>query len=251
MRSGSKSELETRRWSARSLLACLPSSLTLSRSSQFSPEVDLKNTVERHANYFRCADQVARAYAHKNQRIVYYLISDSMHLKHDALRAFPDKVVISGLESVHPEMYEDGVTDQANGMQNAIAEQYALSGTDFQVRPSLGSVVLFADPLPSLQILTKHSGFGKMGAHPRSLFLPLHANLSHLNPATWLRGRPGSTIQVQNPYLPWAAPPEPYLDCGVDSAYVPPSPFQLPSLTPVLSTRIDGFAQLSSTWSLG
>ncbi|ORY58335.1 hypothetical protein BCR35DRAFT_247179, partial [Leucosporidium creatinivorum] len=135
--------------------------------SLVSGDTDLMNTVERHSQFFECAEQVASTYAIPSQKIVYYLVSDSAHLREDALRAFPDgKVVLSGFHPQHLElaltdteegMDLDGIRASLDGMMETIAENWIFAGTDFQ-------------------LLTWQSGFGKI--------------------PTWLRGRPGSTIAL-------------------------------------------------------
>lgn len=72
------------------------------------------NTVSRHAHFFECAEQVASTYAHPSQKVVLYLVTDSVHLREDAVKAFPDgKVVVSGF---HPQHLELAWTDVARGL---------------------------------------------------------------------------------------------------------------------------------------
>ena len=69
---------------------------------------DSTNTVERYQPFFECAEQVAKAYAKPGQKIVYFLISDSNHLKKMAVEAYPDRVVLSGLNAQHAEIAPAG-----------------------------------------------------------------------------------------------------------------------------------------------
>lgn len=62
------------------------------------------NTVERHSHYFECAQQVALTYAKPSQKTVFFLITDSAHLRQDAVRHFPSSVVVSGLAQKHIEI---------------------------------------------------------------------------------------------------------------------------------------------------
>jgi hypothetical protein len=64
----------------------------------------LVNTVERHSHFFECAQQVAMTYAKPSQKIVTFLITDSAHLRQDAVRRFPSSVVVSGLAQKHIEI---------------------------------------------------------------------------------------------------------------------------------------------------
>ncbi|GAA5860561.1 hypothetical protein JCM1840_000300 [Sporobolomyces johnsonii] len=162
--------------------------------SMYASRKDAVNTVSHHAHYFACADAVARTYAHPAQKIVYYLISDSRVLEEDALRTYPDRMVVTGLKQSHVEITKGdvgwkGLKGAADGFMRTVAESWIFSGTDFQ-------------------ILTYRSGFGKI--------------------PTWLRGRQGTTIQIFNPHME----PEytrvvkkknkgvlpPPLDCSLDTA---------------------------------
>lgn len=69
---------------------------------------DSTNTVERYQPFFECAEQVARTYAKPSQKIVYFLISDSNHLKRMAIEAYPDRVILSGLNAQHAEISPEG-----------------------------------------------------------------------------------------------------------------------------------------------
>lgn len=102
------------------------------------------NTVERHSHFFQCAQQVAMTYAKPSQKIVFYLITDSAHLRRDAVRAYPTSVVVSGLAQKHNELggqeqrkaqlEEDRATDElfdleevmedADGLMNTLAETW-------------------------------------------------------------------------------------------------------------------------------
>ncbi|GAA5921224.1 hypothetical protein JCM1841_001641 [Sporobolomyces salmonicolor] len=133
-------------------------------SSLLSASDDALNTVAVHKNYFTCAEQVAQTYAHPSQKVIYYLVSDSHALEEDALRTYPDKVVVTGLRQSHVEAliagWGEAWREAADASMRTVAESWIFSSTDFQ-------------------ILTLHSGFAKI--------------------PTWLRGKQGSTIQIFNP----------------------------------------------------
>lgn len=82
---------------------------------------DLSNTVERYQPFFQCAEQIARIYGKPSQRIVYFLISDSKNLKKMALKAYPERVVLSGLDAQHPENGGLKGYKATDGMMNTIA----------------------------------------------------------------------------------------------------------------------------------
>lgn len=89
----------------------------------------------RHLAYFTCATAVASAYAHPGQRIIYYLLSDSHALKEEALRLYPDRVVVSGLSQSHPEIESapegwgwEGIKGAADGMMGSVAEMWTFAG---------------------------------------------------------------------------------------------------------------------------
>ena len=52
--------------------------------------------------------------AHPSQKVIWYLVTDSVHLREEAVKAFPDgKVVVSGF---HPQHLELAWTDVARGL---------------------------------------------------------------------------------------------------------------------------------------
>ncbi|ORY90938.1 hypothetical protein BCR35DRAFT_275012 [Leucosporidium creatinivorum] len=178
------------------------------RTGDFSLRLDTfdsNQTVSRYSSFFTCAEAVSRTYAHPSQKIIYYLLSDSHALKEEALRMFPERVVVSGLSQSHPEIEKaesgwgwEGVKGAADGMMGSVVEMWTFAATDFQ-------------------ILTARSGFGKI--------------------PTWIRGRPGTTIQIFNPYLEVAytkslktLPPE--VDCTSDET-------------------LKSFTEMAQGWSLG
>jgi hypothetical protein len=100
---------------------CFPSSYhEISGSRDFTLQ-----TVDRYRYFFNCADAaagsfsfslsllfilttfplLAATYAQPGQRVVYYLITDSAHLRNEAVKAFADKIVISGLHQQHGEEF--------------------------------------------------------------------------------------------------------------------------------------------------
>lgn len=83
-------------------------------------------------------------YAKPSQKVVYLLITDSAHLRQDAVRAYPSSLVVSGLAQKHNELggqeqrkaklEEDRkkeelfdleeVVEDADGLMNTLAETW-------------------------------------------------------------------------------------------------------------------------------
>lgn len=193
-----------------------------------SPKYDALNTVKRHQAFFTCAEQVAKRYADPEQRVVWYLISDSATLKREALEKYPDKVVVSGLGIHHTDpKLKLGEGDAAtkeqldrmrmDGAMDSVVESWSFAATDFKV-------------------ITEQSGFGKIGAlrtfdrrlsRRRCRKSLNHGTLTHLihpSTAAFLRAKPDSTITIFPEFdddiqEAWRREPgRENIDCGLDSA---------------------------------
>ncbi|KAI5475246.1 putative glycosyltransferase [Pseudohyphozyma bogoriensis] len=164
----------------------LPSIYTISiqirtgDASMHKPEVEEANTVEKYKHYFKCAEQVAKSRARKDQKVVYYLLSDSNHLKADALAKFPDRVVTTGLGASHP-LEDDGVKKEtfavAHSLQDAIADSWVQESAD-------------------VMIITDRSGFGKLqsfrrGGEGTTITLPRDTDY-------WSKDDPTNWIDINN-----------------------------------------------------
>lgn len=120
------------------------------------------------------------------------------------MRSFPDEIIVSGLGISHLEIEGEGSTEKKTwmGMMDTIAESWAFAGTDFQV-------------------ITRYSGFGKIREFSSSTCSGIKSSIlmesffDFVRTATWMRGKPGSTIQVQNFEL-YGGDREIELDCGID-----------------------------------
>ncbi|SCV74201.1 BQ2448_6633 [Microbotryum intermedium] len=104
------------------------------------PEKDRRNTVEYHGQFFRCAENMAKLYARPDQKVVYYVVTDSHNLEEDAIRVYPDRVVVTGLSQAHPEIHEGQQTTREaqrllDGTTDALIEQWLIQYTDYQVMP--------------------------------------------------------------------------------------------------------------------
>jgi len=90
---------------------------------------------------------IAETYAKPGQRVVYYLITDSAHLRNEAVEAYADKIVISGLHQVHGEEFvpdEQVPPGQLHmkkinyvypGEMDTIAETWTYAGSLFRLSP--------------------------------------------------------------------------------------------------------------------
>lgn len=77
-----------------------------------SEDYDVSNTVDAYTAFFDCADQLAETYMLPDQRLVYFLVTDSAHLRKDAQNRFGNKVIVSGvgIEHIHVKSgHVDGV----------------------------------------------------------------------------------------------------------------------------------------------
>ncbi|SCV68121.1 BQ2448_242 [Microbotryum intermedium] len=137
------------------------------------PQRDSLNTVERHSNFFNCAATIAKRYARRDQKVIYYLVTDSHTLEEDALRHFSDRVVITGLSRSHPEIHQKTESAEKgqgsmydvpeherkrllDGTTDALTENWIIGKTDFQ-------------------ILSFASGFGKLLIHSGFISNPFTA----------------------------------------------------------------------------
>lgn len=77
----------------------------------------------------QCANQLAETYSLPDQKVVYYLVTDSAHLRQDAIEKLGDKVVVSGagIEHIHVK------SGHADGVFSAVLEDWILAKTDYRV----------------------------------------------------------------------------------------------------------------------
>lgn len=137
---------------------------------------DSNQTISRYSSFFTCAEAVSRTYAHPSKKIIYYLLSDSHALKEEALKMWPERVVVSGLSQSHPEIEEaemgwgwEGVKGAADGMMGSVVEMWSFAGellewSDLTEIEEDGVRLTSAldHPATDFQILTARSGFGKI-----------------------------------------------------------------------------------------
>ncbi|GAA6004518.1 uncharacterized protein JCM10292_005652 [Rhodotorula paludigena] len=104
-------------------------------------EYDKVNTVKRHVSFFRCARELGETYARKDQRVVFYLVTDSAHLKQDAQRVLGSKLVTTDMVPQHVHQKSGHV----DGVMNAVVEDWILAKAD-------------------MLVATQDSGFGKLAS---------------------------------------------------------------------------------------
>ncbi|CAJ0848945.1 6421_t:CDS:2 [Entrophospora sp. SA101] len=85
-------------------------------------------SLQDYSHFFSCADQITRTYAPPNKKVIYYLVTDSIKLREEAYSKF-NHVIISGF-SIDP---GHDYYDHADGVNNAIVENWILSKTDYRV----------------------------------------------------------------------------------------------------------------------
>ncbi|GAA5827721.1 hypothetical protein JCM3770_006971 [Rhodotorula araucariae] len=119
------------------------------------PEQDKINTVERHAHWFQCAQEVVETYSHPSQRPLYFLVTDSATLRSSAAATYPDRVVTTGLRQRHTEPQDqhvhpaDGkiredtgsIIAELDGMMGTVAESWAFSTTWKRAKPNRAIVL--------------------------------------------------------------------------------------------------------------
>ncbi|GAA5892813.1 hypothetical protein JCM6882_000586 [Rhodosporidiobolus microsporus] len=92
-------------------------------------EYDKINTVKRHSQFFRCARELGETYAQPDQRVVFYLVTDSAHLKEDAQRVFGQRLVTTDMQPQHVHQK----SGHADGVLGAVVEDWILAKTDMLV----------------------------------------------------------------------------------------------------------------------
>src|SRR5439155_17989858 len=84
-------------------------------------------TLQDYKHFFHCADQLTQTYAVPDQKVIYFLITDSEALRNEAVQKL-EHVIISGLPiKSHPDH------DHADDVNNAVIENWILSKTDYRV----------------------------------------------------------------------------------------------------------------------
>nr|CAG8487929.1 1558_t:CDS:2 [Entrophospora candida] len=121
-------------------LFALPSIFSVGIHIRTGDTYEQSHSLQDYSHFFSCADQLTQTYAAPDQKVIYYLVTDSIKLREEAYTKL-EHVIISGLpiDSGH------GHYDHANGVNNAIVENSILSKTDYRVisRGSFGKLAVF------------------------------------------------------------------------------------------------------------
>ncbi len=86
------------------------------------------NALQDYEYFFHCADQLTQTYAAPNQKVIYFLITDSVALRDEAVQKL-EHVIISGLPVKSHHSHHDHVDD----VINAVIENWILSKTNYRV----------------------------------------------------------------------------------------------------------------------
>ncbi|KAI5478075.1 putative glycosyltransferase [Pseudohyphozyma bogoriensis] len=99
------------------------------------PDSHKANIIAKYQHYFTCADQIATARARLDQKVVYFLVTDSEHLKAEALVHYRGKLVVSGIEKSQmlEDHEEENVRGKVDGLQDEVADGWAQADTDWQI----------------------------------------------------------------------------------------------------------------------
>ncbi|GBB85578.1 hypothetical protein RclHR1_12070009 [Rhizophagus clarus] len=106
-------------------LFVLPNIFTI--GIQISTQNDF-NSLKDYKHYFDCADQLTETYAAPNQKVIYYLVTDSSELRNEAVQKF-EHLVVSGLPT---DSNLDNL-DNPDSVNNAMIESWIFSKTDYRI----------------------------------------------------------------------------------------------------------------------
>jgi len=91
--------------------------------------------VKRHSQFFRCARELGETYSSPSQQVVYYLVTDSAHLKSDARSVLGAKLVTTDMVPQHVHQKSGHV----DGVFSAVVEDWILAKTDMMVATQVSS----------------------------------------------------------------------------------------------------------------
>lgn len=109
--------------------------------------------VQRHISFFRCARELAETYAGLDQRVMFYLVTDSQHLKEDAQKVLGTELITTDFAPRHVHRQKKGHVD---GVMSAVVEDYILAKADMLVatQVSFGKSGVFEEKSSLLESLT-------------------------------------------------------------------------------------------------
>ncbi|CAG8779810.1 9138_t:CDS:2, partial [Dentiscutata erythropus] len=90
------------------------------------------HSLQEYKHFFRCADQLTQMYSAPSQKVIYFLVTDSVRLRDEAIQKL-EHVIVSGLPVSGEGNKEENDWDKANEINNAIIENWILSKTDYRV----------------------------------------------------------------------------------------------------------------------
>ncbi|CAG8546496.1 17158_t:CDS:2 [Cetraspora pellucida] len=91
------------------------------------------HSLQEYKHFFKCADQLTQVYSAPSQKVIYFLVTDSVRLRDEAIQKL-EHVIVSGLPvSGEGHKGEDYNWDKADEINHAIIENWILSKTDYRV----------------------------------------------------------------------------------------------------------------------
>jgi len=103
--------------------------------------IQLARLVKRHSQFFRCARELGETYSSPSQQVVYYLVTDSAHLKSDARSVLGSKLVTTDMVPQHVHQKSGHV----DGVFSAVVEDWILAKTDMMVATQVKLVPYSSD----------------------------------------------------------------------------------------------------------
>ncbi|CAG8642237.1 10453_t:CDS:2 [Gigaspora rosea] len=86
------------------------------------------HSLQEYKHFFKCADQLTQMYSAPSQKVIYFLVTDSVRLRDEAIQKL-EHVIVSGLPvSGEGNKGEDYDWDKADEINDAIIENWILSG---------------------------------------------------------------------------------------------------------------------------
>lgn len=119
-----------------------------------------RRAVKRHIAFFRCARELGETYARKDQKVVFFLITDSQHLKQDAQRVLGNKLITTDMVPQHVHQKSGHV----DGVMSAVVEDWILAKADMLVATQDSGFVRRVSSSAVEDALTISSSQGKLAS---------------------------------------------------------------------------------------
>lgn len=134
-------------------------------------------------HYFECATQVERAVARRGAGVVWYVLTDMAELRGPLAAKYPDRILVKAdVETIEHTVKSD--SHSRSGLLMALGELWAFSLTDWHV-------------------ITRKSGFGKVGAMVNSQFSNHIFTIDYPMQAFNLWGLGGPAFDNRKVINPW------------------------------------------------